>query len=251
MRAAAMREVREKISRALTRGAVPRSVGIRSVLLGLAATLAALPYFYSLLSGPLDTPAGISRPALWEVLAGQAVLLFLVCFLSAMVGLAFAPRQGLPGWGDPSRLRKELCGLALLGAGMAVVSYVGFDRWFYPMAPFAYPETLLQALSLPFKGALTEEVILRLCMVTLAVGILKRPWAGIALVSVLAPFLSIKYFRFMGIGLPADLLAMQWLLSFGANLLLGIVFVQRGLLFCMVVKFVYHLKYVLILVLAG
>ncbi|MGD8388110.1 MAG: hypothetical protein PVG49_13295 [Desulfobacteraceae bacterium] len=247
-----MREVREKISESLTRGASPRGVATQSTLLALAATLSALPYFHSLLWGPSRVQPSIPQTGLWQLLAGQAMLLFLVCFLSSMAGLAFAPRQGLPGWGDPLKLRNELGSLVLLGLGMAVVSYVGFDRRFFPIAPFAYPQTAFQALSLPFKGALTEEVILRLCMVTLAVGILKRPWAGVLLIATLAPFLSIKYFRFIGIDpLPGGLLAMQWLVSFGANVLLGVLFVKRGLLFCMVIKFVYSLKYGLILLLAG
>lgn len=43
-----MREVREKISETLTRGAATRVVAIRFALLGLAATLSTLPSFYSL-----------------------------------------------------------------------------------------------------------------------------------------------------------------------------------------------------------
>ena len=242
-----IKEIREKLSVALTGNAESRSVFIWSLMIGSAATIASLPHFHYLLFGISGSEWASREAEAWKFLFGQTMLLFLVLLLSCMTGLAFSRRHGLPGLGDPSKLRKEFKGIASLGLVMAIVSLIAFDIWFFDISPSAYPANVFYALSLPFKGAFTEEVILRLCMVTLAVGIIKRKWVGIFIVSVLAPFLSLKYFRYMGLeGLPFGLLTVQFLLSFASNMILGIVFVTRGLFSCMVLKFFLNLKYIAI-----
>jgi hypothetical protein len=247
-----MKDLREKISSSMTRGVDPRAVMRRSLALGLAATLSALPYFHHLVFRVSSPGRALPGMGPWGLLAGQAGLLFLVCVLSAMVGLAFAVRQGLPGLGDPSGILEEWKGLVLLGAVMAAVSLVAFDQWFIRIVPAAYPEDAVVLATLPFKGALTEEVILRLCMVTLAVGATRRKWAGILIISLLAPLLTLKALQFYGPeGVPAAWVAVQIFLAFAAHGVLGFVFVTRGLLACMIVKFVFCLKYPAVSWLAG
>jgi hypothetical protein len=238
-----MKELREKISGSLTGGAAPKTVVRSSVLLGAAATLSALPYFHFLVFHASRGDARGGDP--WSLLAGQAALLLLLSVLSAMVGLSFAPRLGLPGLGDPARLREEWKGLVLVGAVLGAVSFILFDQWFARVSPGAYPQGPLLLLSIPFKTATTEEVILRLCMVTVAVGLFRRTWAGVLVVALAAPLLAFKSFRFLGLEeVSHALLGVQLLLSLLSNLALGIVFVSRGLLSCLVVKFVFGLKYV-------
>ena len=237
-----MKELREKLSGSLTGGAAPGTVVRRSLLLGAAATLSALPYFHFLVFSAPRTGAGVTDS--WALLAGQASLLLLVCVLSAMVGLSFASRRDLPGLGDPVRLREEWKGLALIGAVLGAVSFILFDQWFARISPGAYPQGPVVLLSIPFKTALTEEIILRLCMVTIAVGVFRRNWAGVLVIALLAPLLGFKSLRFLGLeNVSTALIAVQLLLSLLSNLILGAVFVSRGLLSCLVVKFVFGLKY--------
>ena len=102
-------------------------------------------------------------------------------------------------------------------------------------------------MSIPLKDAFTEEVILRLCMVTLGVGLLKSKRGGVILVSAVAPLLTIKYFHFVGIEVGLNYLFItQLLLSFVANLVLGYLFVTHGLLYAMALKFVFGMKYFLL-----
>ena len=239
---ARMKELREKISGSLTGGAAPGAVVRRSLLLGAAATLSALPYFHFLVFSASRTAARQTDP--WALLAGQASLLLLVCVLSAMVGLSFASRRGLPGLGSPAALREEWKGLALIGAVLGAASFILFDQWFARVSPAAYPRSPLVLLSIPFKTALTEEIILRLCMVTVAAGVFRRNWAGVLVIALLAPLLGFKSLRFLGLeNLSGALIAVQLLLSLLSNLVLGAVFVSRGLLSCLVVKFAFGLKY--------
>ena len=130
---------------------------------------------------------------------------------------------------------------------MALVSYFLFDRYFFEVSPLSYPKDVLYLVSLPFKGAFTDEVILRLCLVTLSVGLLKRKGAGVVLASAVASFFTIKYFIFMGISCGLNyLFIVQLILSFAANLLLGYLFVTRGLLYAMALKFLFGMKQVIV-----
>ena len=71
--------------------------------------------------------------------------------------------------------------------------------------------------------------------------------AGVVIVSGAASVFTIKYFQFMGLGFQFNYLCItQILLSFGANLLLGYLFVTRGLLYSMALNFLFGMKYLIV-----
>lgn len=239
-----MKDFREKLSGALTQGAHKGAVVGRSLLLGLLATLFTLPYFHFLIFSTHRPEEAFPAVNPWKLLAGQASLLFLICVLSVMVGLSFAARLGLPGLGNVRATALEWKRFALIGFVLGAVSFITFDQWFVRIAPAAYPVDLAVLLSLPFKMALTEEIILRLCMVTLAVGVFRIKWAGVLAVALAAPFLAFKSIRFFGLEeISGALVVVHLLLSFAANLVLGIIFITHGLFSCLIVKFAFALKY--------
>lgn len=245
-----VKEIRGRLSVALTGNVESRSALGWSLVLGSAATVAIIPHFHYLLFARPDSPWSVKGAEIWRFLFGQTVLVFLVTVLSCLIGFAFSRRLGLPGLGKTATVKRDFKWIACLGTVLSLVSLIGFDIWFIKVLPAAYPDSAWYLLSIPVKGALTEELILRFCMVTLAVGILKSKWAGVFVISILAPFLSLKFFRFVGVeGLPAGLLTIQFLLSFVSNMLLGMVFVTRGLFSCMMLKFFCNLKYVAIVAL--
>jgi hypothetical protein len=161
-----------------------------------------------------------------------------------MVGFSFSKKLELPGIGEGNDLIRNMPNLLALGAVMTALSYFLFDRYFYAISPYSYPTDALYLVCYPFKAALSEEVILRFCMVTLAVGISKSKPVGVFLVSAVAAIFTIKYFHFMGIGFGFNYLSItQIFLSFSANLLLGYLFVTRGLMYSMTLKFIFGFKY--------
>jgi len=89
-------------------------------------------------------------------------------------------------------------------------------------------------------------------MVTLCIGFTRNRIAGIVLVSAMGAVFTVKYFRFMGIetGMNSLFIA-QLILSFASNLILGYLFVTRGLLYSMVLKFIFSMKFVLVALLLG
>jgi len=223
----------------VTRGAEMRGVLVKSFALAVCSTLLALPYFHYLMFEVLSE--GLNS---WGLLFMELLLLFILCLLSSIIGLSFSKKFGLPGFGDPGSFNRSIPLLLTLGVVMISLSYFLFDRYFYHVSPLSYPKNALCLISLPFKGAFTEEIILRLCLVTLSVGFLKHKGAGVVLASVVATLFTIKYFHFIGIKYDLNyLFVTQLLLSFTAHLLLGYLFVTRGLIYAMALKFLFCIKY--------
>ena len=226
-----------------------RGVNIRWAILvsfGMASlsTLFTLPYFHYLLFTALKSKWFSASSICWSLLFTQLFLLFIICFLSFLVGLVFTKRINLPGLGNRNNIVRSLPFLLIIGMALIGMSYFFFDRHFYQISPLSYPKDLLYLISFSLKGAFAEEIILRFGLLTLCVGLLKNRVAGVVLISVLASLFSIKYFRFIGVDLEiSHLMINQVLLSFAANVILGYLFVTKGLIHAMVLKFIFSMKY--------
>jgi len=225
-----------------------REVFIKSSALAVLSTFFSLPYFHYMIFVVADQRRFTEGFDLWGFLYGELFILFLICLLAAMVGFSLSNRFGLPGLGNPGELFRSIPRLLVLAFGMIILSYFLFDRYFVEISPLSYPRKSIYLLSLPFKGVFTDEVILRLCLITLSVGLFKHRGAAVGFVSALASLLTIKYFYFLGIkpGLNYIFLV-QLFLSFLSNLFLGYLFVTRGLLYSMTLKFLFGMKYFAVL----
>ena len=237
-----MKGIWHKVFDSFTGGAEMRPVLEKSLALAICSTLFTLPYFHYLIF--IVASAG---PNSWSLLFTELLMLFILSLLSAIVGFSFSEKFGLPGFGDLGSFSRSIPFLLAVGAAMTLLSYFLFDRYFFEVSPLSYPKDVLYLVSLPFKCAFTDEIILRLCLVTLSVGLLKRRGAGVVLASAVASLFTIKYFLFMGITCGLNyLFIIQFLLSFTAHLLLGFLFVTRGLLYAMALKFLFGMKYVIV-----
>jgi len=242
-----LQEIRHRVFPAMTRGADMRWVLVKSFALATACTIFTLPYFHYLTFVVLDKVGSSKGLPPNSFLFTQLFLLFVVCLLSAVVGFSFSERFGLPGFGDHKRFFRSVPALLVIGGAVITLSCFLFDRYFFEVSPVSYPKDFLYLMSIPLKDAFTEEVILRLCMVTLGVGLLKSKRGGVIFVSAVAPLLTIKYFHFMGIEVGLNYLFItQLLLSFVGNLVLGYLFVTHGLLYSMALKFLFGMKYFLL-----
>jgi len=242
-----MGELRYRFSKSMTRGADMWKVLVKSSALAICSTVFAIPYFHHLIFlAPITTPLPLSL-GLRGFLFMELFLLFILCLLSAVVGFSFSERRELPGFGDKTRFIRSIPLLLLLGAVMTALSYFLFDRFFFMLSLASYPKNLLYLVSFPLKAAFTEEVVLRFCLVTIMVGIFRSKMAGVVLASAVAAIFTLKYFQFVGISLHLNyIIVTQLLLSFSANLILGYLFVSRGLLYSMALNFLFGMKYAVI-----
>ncbi len=230
----------------ITRGTDMRGVLSKSLVLAVASTLFTLPYFHYLISEISYRQRLPQSADSFVILLTQLLLLFILTFLSAMVGFSLSNRYNLHGLGDPRALVSSLPLVVAGGAVITVLSYFIFDRSFFEISPASYPSNPLFLLSYPFKRAFTDEIILRFCLVTIAVGLFKSKSVGVIFVSAFATIATVKYFHFIGlpVGLNAIFLT-QLFIGFFVNLLLGYLFVARGLLYSMSLGFIFGMKYLI------
>ena len=236
----------------MTRGANPEVVVPLAMCLTLLALAATVPYLqYLLETAVVRGMLGLETAS--NVFVTDLLLLALLLFLSSLVGLSFAPRYRLPGLGLTKQVVRDLPLLVLGGLTLAAVSFVLFDRYFYSVSPGSYPISPLMLVSLPLKGALADEIILRLGILTLAVGLLRHRGAGVILTAALAALMSLRYFQFLGMSLGVNYIMIAHLsLSFAGNLALGYLYVHRGLAHAMILKVIYGCRYLAVaLILAG
>ncbi len=219
----------------------------KSLVLAFLSVFFTIPWFHYLIFLAPEKALLPMIPNPNAVLTAELLLLFVICFLSSMTGFIFSKRAGLPGFGTAENWMHSLPLLVFLGFGMIVCSWLLFDRHFIQISPVSYPDHPAYLLFFPLKGALTDEIIMRFCLLTICIGLLRRRLAGIFIVSLFASLLTLKYFRFIGISPGFNyLFLMQMLLSFVSNFLLGYVYVTRGLLSSMTLKLIFGAKYVLI-----
>lgn len=236
----------------MTEGADMRGVLIKSSVMALLSTIFIIPYFHYLIS-VMGEGGGFFLPKVqWDFLFAQLFLVFILCFLSAMIGFSFSLRFELPRKISLDEVIRRIPLLLLLGGAMITISYLLFDRYFYEVSPISYPKDLICLLAFPLKGAFADEVILRLCLVTICVGLLKSKGAAVVLVSALSSLFTIKYFHFVGIEFGFNYLCItQLVLSFAANLVLGYFFVTKGLVYSMILKFLFGMKYMVLVLVMG
>lgn len=231
----------------LSKGLDFHSVIIKAVILAGLATLLTLPYFHYLTKVVISGNLSGTIPGSPYFLIIQLSLLFGICLLSAVVGFTFGKRFALPGFGIFRNYIQDLPKLIAAGTVLMMISFVLFDRYFFNLSPGSYPKEYFYLMTIPFKGAVAEELILRFGLVTIAVGICKNRSAGVVLVSVFATLLSIRYFTFIGMDIAFSyIFIVQVILTFLVNCILGHLFVTRGLAYAMTIKFVLGFKYLMV-----
>ena len=248
-----MRNIRHKLSISMTGGADFSGVLLKSLSLAILCTLFTAPYFHHLLSVSFKTQDRfLMHSDFHAVLIMELSLLFIICFLSAIVGFSYSIKFQLPGFGDLRRFTETIPLLLLVGVVMGGLTYLIFDRHFFYISPASYPKDILYLVSCPFKVAFTNEVILRFCMVTLGVGILKNRLGGVILVSIFASILTMKYFRFLGLDYPFNYFFItQFFISFFGNFILGYLFVTRGLIYSMSLHFLFGTRLAVVVWMLG
>jgi len=231
----------------MTRQADTRPVIIKSTILTILATGSAVGYFHYLVF-VVSPVAGLPGQGPWAFLTIELAGLALILFLSALIGFSFSTRLELPGLGRMHEFLRAVPIIVVGGIVLVAISYFVFDRYFFAIAPVSFPKEPGYLLTIPFKAALADETILRLGLVTIGVSLTKDKAAGVILMSAVSTLFSVRYFEFIGIPFALDhFYVLYLLLSFLGNIILGWLFVTRGLFYSMALKFVIGCKYLLIL----
>jgi hypothetical protein len=242
-----MNELWSRAFGSMTRQADIRAVVLKSAVLTVLAAGSAAGYFHYLVFVVSGGAAPAGRDP-WGFITLELVLLAFVLFLSALIGFSFSERLDLPGFGKVRGFLTALPVLIVGGIALVALSYLVFDRYYFTIAPVSFPRETVYLVAIPFKAALADETILRLGLVTIGVGLTKSKGAGVVLMSAVSTLFTVKYLEFIGMPFALDhFYVVYLLLSFLGNIMFGWLFVTRGLLYSMALKFVIGCKYLLIL----
>ncbi len=115
-----MRGIWHRVFASVTRGVDMSGVLLKSSVLAICSAIFTLPYFYYLTSMASDEGRFPKDLNLWGFLFAELFLLFILCLLSAIVGLSFSKRYDLPGFGDQRHFINSIH--ILLGMGAAMIA---------------------------------------------------------------------------------------------------------------------------------
>ncbi len=236
----------KKVFNSLTGGAEIKEVLKKSFFFSLIATLVSIPYFQYLIKA---FPESIHMAAedLTGILALQLFLLFFLCFICSFTGFILSKKHNLPGMGTFKGLKKFLPVLIPVGVSAAVFSYFIFDRYMLYISPRSYPDGVFYIIFFLLKNAIAEELILRLGILTLCIGLFKNKTAGIIITSFIAVLFSFSYLDFIGLTFGLNYILISGVIvTFIINLILGYVFVKRGLISSAFLRLVLGIKYIII-----
>lgn len=150
-----MGNIRDRLSISMSRGADFRGVLLKSLGLAILCTLFTVPYFHHLLSVSFKAQDRFLMSSdFYVVLITELFLLFITCFLSAIVGFSFCHKYQLPGFGDLRRFTETIPLLLVLGAVMGGLTYLIFDRHFFLHLPSILSKRYFISCLMPLQGSL-------------------------------------------------------------------------------------------------
>lgn len=232
--------------------AVRRSVE-NAILLAGFTLLVALPMFSEqfVRLGPLIFERPPDADGAWQLAVKQAVMIFCIALLCALVGFLYAQRLHLPGLGRFRHIPYWL-GWGLAGGVISTPpAYFSVDRAVMRAAPELYPAEWHAALADMLGTAVLQEVIVRFGLLTILIYFLHRlkfkgyPWPALLCISAFATFGLYNFLARLGIGadLSAPLLLIALATTFAVQWLYGEVYLRWGLLASMCVHFGVSVKF--------
>ncbi|GEM_PF-2318650 len=226
------------------------------LLLGIVTALAAFPYLFHQSMGAWSAPIardwGVGGEA-GTIFAFEFSLLLGVIFMCSIIGVFLSERYNLPGFGkarDAYQIAYRYGAPALLFG--LVVGWLLHDRTFYQVVPAEtgidlYPRNVLWSVALLLNVSVMKEMVFRFGVLTLAAGLFRgrRPILAVVLTAVFAASFSVRELLFVDY---ARLDAQVWycvIWSFISNIILGMVFVRKGLLSSMSLRACVDMRFVL------
>ncbi|MFO8058637.1 MAG: hypothetical protein R6V10_15230 [bacterium] len=175
---------------------------------------------------------------IFKAALGQALILFAAALLSSLVGLLYADRLSLPGLGKFRNLKFWLPAALVIGLCLTPLSYYLADRKLMNQVPEMFPDAMHWAMAWIAGSALSQEVIARLGLFTIAVYFLRwfnfkgHPWPAILVVCLFTVmnFLILSY-RFKLAGrIEPGLLHLSLASSFVFQWVMCEVYLRKGFL---------------------
>lgn len=224
-----------------------------AVLLSAVAMFVSLPMFYERYTRFAGSIFKIPPTAeqLFYLSLSQSFMVLAIAFLSALVGFLYMDRLRLPGFGRFGDIRIWLPAGLVVGLAITPVAYYAADREIISVMPEVFPSSWQWALANMAGGAIAQEVIARMGLLTIALYFMDRwkfkghPWPAIIFVSLFGAAGS--FFSLAGHNLAGQLLPNQIILclvlAFAGQWVFCEIFIRKGFIPAAGIHFGMSVKY--------
>jgi len=222
-----------------------------SILLTLITFVLSCPYLYHYIIDKPDTPSpfnakisSLSSNGMLIFILGQISMFVLLIFICSFVGFTWSEKYKFKGFGDLSNIRKDIKYYLIAVIPLGILLFFIFDGPMLSKLPTLYPNSPLWGLSKVFLTSTTYEIVSKFGLLTIAMGIFKNRHLAIAITSAFFAVLVRKTFLDYGVDFGFDYLSIAAVLStFLYGVISGYLFINRGLLSVMLLRFLLDLKY--------
>jgi hypothetical protein len=164
------------------------------------------------------------------------LMTFGAALISSMVGLYYANRLGLKGFDNLKEFHRKILPFLALGILLIPLSYVSSDRAIMTRIPEYYPGNIKLAMGMPLI-VLSIEVIMRFGFITIFVYLLRwlkfhrHPWPASLMVAAFVAGQAYMSLQSLDIIQGFDLFALRLVgTAFILNLLLGEIYIRKGIM---------------------
>lgn len=217
----------------------------KGLILSQICVIASLPYYYYMyFIGMREIILKTFLPKhLPYLMIFDVWYVFIVTFLCGLCGFAWSKKYGLCGFGSFLDFKKHWLKLLIIGGLIGVISYYFFDKPFRSMAPSYYPTNPLWALIIPINSAFFQETI-RFGMISLVQRLVKNAHFANCSIAFFFAIVGIKSFIFVGLNFNWSVLSINcFIFTVLLNIVLGYIFIKKGLISTIFVHLVVNLKF--------
>ncbi|MEW6095346.1 MAG: hypothetical protein AB1567_02290 [bacterium] len=225
-----------------------REVGGKGLILSEVCVIASLPYlYYMYFIGMREIILKKFLPKHLPYLVIHDVwYIFIATFLCGVCGFGWSKKYGLCGFGSFLDFKKDWLKLLIIGGVIGILSYQFFDKPFKSIAPYYYPTNPIWALTIPINSAFFIETI-RFGMVSLVQRLIKNVHFANFSIAFFFAIVGLKSFIFIGLDFNWSALAIAcFTFTVLLNIVLGYIFIKKGLISTIFVHLVADLKFVVL-----
>jgi len=230
-----------------------KDVIVDSSLLTLATFVISYPYLYHWLVHKPDQLSPYNERV--TAMTSQQIAMFdfaeiamfmIAVFLSSFIGFGFSEKYKLKGLGSLAILKKDIIYILVIAVPLNIAIFFAFDRMLMQKIPTLYPNVPVWGLAKAFLTSSTFEIVSKFGLVTIVMGVFKNRHVAVILPAVFFAFIVRNTFADYGVEYGFNYLAVAGTLStLIYGIVSGYVYIKRGLLTAMALRFVLDLKYLI------
>ena len=223
-----------------------------SVLLTIITFLLSSPYLYHFIVHRPDklSPfnarvSSLPEGSIGAFILSQLLMFLLLIFICSFLGFGYWQKYGFKGLGSLNDLRQDLLYFVPAALAVNLAMYFGFDRHMMMHIPSLYPSSALWGFAKALMHSTTFEIVSKFGLVTVAMGIFRNKHVAVIIPAAFFAFLVPNTFFDYNVEFGWNFISVAAVsTTFIYGVISGYIFVHRGLVSTMTLRFLLDLKYI-------